>query len=362
MTVMQATPSGWRLLLESDWEGVAGLKALVGGEALDAELAAKLRRRCAEVWNMYGPTETTIWSLVAQLEGGGDRITIGRPILNTQVYVLGAGMELVPEGVAGELYIGGEGLARGYLNRGDLTAERFVPDPFCSSPGARLYKTGDQARYLPNGEFEFLGRGDQQVKLRGYRIELGEIEAALAGVEGVAGAAVLLREDEPGRKQLVAYVTADEKTKQSEGESELVGTLRQRLQARLPDYMVPSAFVLLDAMPLTPNGKLDRKALPASGPASVLEISELSPVEQILCSIFCQVLRLESVGIHDDFFTLGGHSLLATQVVSRIRSAFGVELPVRAIFESPTVAALAERMQLAPSGRARRASAADGAR
>jgi amino acid adenylation domain-containing protein len=346
VTVMQATPSGWLLLLESGWEGSPGLKALCGGEALSADLAAKLAARCDSLWNMYGPTETTIWSLVDEM-GGGGQVTIGRPIANTTVYVLDGSMELVPEGVAGELYIGGDGLARGYLNRGALTAERFVPDPFGPQPGARLYKTGDVVRHLLDGRVEYLGRADQQVKLRGYRIELGEIEQQLASVEGVEAAAALMREDEPGQKCLVAYVRMEEAARRATGEQETIAALRHALQSRLPDYMVPSAFVVLDEMPLTPNGKLDRNVLPAPKSSAPAAAEPTSPVEQLLCAIFAQVLRLEGVGINDDFFELGGHSLLATQVVARINSTFEADVSLRTLFEFPTVADLARQVQLA---------------
>jgi amino acid adenylation domain-containing protein/FkbM family methyltransferase len=345
VTLMQATPSGWLLLLESGWEGAPGLKAVTAGEALSADLAAKLTSRCDSLWNMYGPTETTIYSLGIEVERGAEQITIGRPVANTRVYVLDESMELVPEGVAGELYIGGDGLARGYLNRGDLTAERFVPDPFSGEVGARLYKTGDLVRYLPGGEIEFLGRLDHQVKLRGYRIELGEVEAALVGLEGIEAAVVLAREDEPGQKRLVAYVTPERGASGESSVAEAFSALRAALQTRLPEYMVPAQFVMLDSLPLTPNGKLDRKALPAPAGALASDDAYLAPrnqTEELLAGFWAELLGLERVGVRDNFFELGGHSLLATQFMSRVRRAFRVELPLRLLFERPTVESLAQ--------------------
>ncbi|HEX8337891.1 MAG TPA: amino acid adenylation domain-containing protein, partial [Pyrinomonadaceae bacterium] len=351
VTVMQATPSGWRLLLDSGWEGAPGLKALVGGEALDADLASKLTARCAEVWNMYGPTETTVWSLAAEV--GGATITVGRPIANTTVYVLGPSMEPAPEGVPGELYIGGDGLARGYLNRGALTAERFVPDPFGSIPGARLYRTGDVARWLAAGEVEFLGRVDQQVKLRGFRIEPGEIEAHLRETPGICDAAVVVREEEAGQKRLVAYVTLSGEGVQGEGEAGVVATLRRALAERLPDYMVPSAFVLLDEMPLTPNSKVDRKALPVPGAATAPAANYEEPrgeLEAELARVWAAVLGADRVGAYDNFFDLGGHSLLVVEVQRRLREELGREVSVVEMFQFPTVSALARRLREGAGG------------
>ena len=257
-TVMQATPASWQMLIDAGWERAPALKVLCGGEALGRELANALRARAPEVWNLYGPTETTIWSAVYKLEGAqgaGSAVPLGRPIANTQLYVLDEAMQPVPAEVAGELYIGGTGLARGYLNRPELTAEKFVPNPYSPEPGARLYGTGDLVRYLPNGNLEFVGRVDHQVKLRGYRIELGEIEGVLQEQAGVRQAVVVAREDVPGDKRLVGYVVIDPHHPPT------VSQLRRQLAARLPDYMVPSMFVLLDVLPLTPNGKVNRQAL-----------------------------------------------------------------------------------------------------
>jgi hypothetical protein len=260
-------------------------------------------------------------------------------VANTQVYLLDRSGNPVPVGVPGELYIGGDGLARGYWNRPELTAERFLPDPWSGKSGARLYKTGDLARYLPDGNLEFLGRVDQQVKLRGFRIELGEVEAALGRHPAVRQAVVLAREDAPGHKRLVAYLVT------SAAQAPGVHELRAFLKDQLPEYMVPSAFVLLDALPRTVNGKIDRGALPAPGPNDLPQaeafVAPRTPVEERLAGIWAEVLSLERVGVEDDFFALGGHSLLATRVVSWVRSAFQVDLPLRRLFEAPTVAGLA---------------------
>ncbi|HKH82613.1 MAG TPA: phosphopantetheine-binding protein, partial [Gemmatimonadales bacterium] len=247
----------------------------------------------------------------------------------------------VPIGVAGELYIGGAGLARGYLNRPEITAERFVPHPFSDRPGARLYRTGDLVRYRPDGNLEFLGRVDEQVKIRGFRIEPGEVDAALAAHPAVRQSAVVTREDKPGGKRLVAYYVASDR-----GQEPTTSELRAFMKAKVPEYMVPSAFVGLEAFPLTPNGKIDRRAL-SSAPEVSHSVSEggfvapRTPTEEQLVEIWEEVLGLKQVGVHDDFFDLGGHSLLATRVIWRVHDAFGVELPLLSIFEEPTVAGLA---------------------
>lgn len=339
VTVMQATPVTWRLLLAADWPGKPDLKILCGGEALPLDLAQQLLSRAASLWNMYGPTEATIWSTLCQIKPGEEVISIGRPIANTQVYLLDLQLQPVPVGVPGELYIGGDGLARGYLNRPELTAEHFVCHPFSDEPGARLYKTGDLARYLPDGSIEYLGRLDSQVKIRGYRIELGEIESVLRQHPSIRESVVLIREDTPDDKRLVAYVILRENLKPTASE------LHHFLLERLPEYMVPSTFVSLETFPLTPSGKVDRRALPTLG-AVRLElgatfVAPRTPVEEILADIWTRILRIKHVGIHDNFFELGGHSLLATQVVSRLRTIFQVELPLRKFFETPTIIGLA---------------------
>jgi acyl carrier protein len=279
-------------------------------------------------------------------------IPIGRPIPNTQAYILDDHLNPVPIGVPGELHVGGAGLARGYLNRPELTAEKFMPHPFSSEPGARLYKTGDLARYRPDGAIEFLGRGDNQVKIRGYRIELGEIEAVLAQHPALQEAVVLARDDVPGDRRLVAYVVPRPDVPLPSADE-----LRQSLQQRLPAYMVPAAFVPLEALPLTPNGKVDRKALPPpdrSRAAQEALVAPRTPAEDLLAAIWADVLQVEQVGIYDNFFELGGHSLLATQVISRVRKALQVEVPVRRIFEAPTLAELAAVVRELQANGARR--------
>nr|AEG64697.1 LpmC [Streptomyces viridochromogenes] len=357
VSVMQATPSLWRALLAEDAAVLAGVRVLVGGEALPADLAQALAARAASVTNLYGPTETTIWSTAWEVTAERARQPrIGRPIANTRVYVLDAGLRPAPVGVPGELYIAGEGVVRGYHGRPGLSAERFVADLY-GATGARMYRTGDLVRWTADGELEYLSRVDDQVKLRGYRIELGEIEAVLADHEQVAQAAVLVREDRPGDKRLVAYLVPA-------GDGSLwIPELRDHLAARLPEYMVPSAFVTMEVFPLTPNGKLDRRALPAPeyGSEGTGGRAARSPREEILCGLFAEVLGLESVSIDDDFFALGGHSLLATKLVSRIRSVLDAELAVRRVFEAPTVAQLATVLDdsAAARGRVRRVARPD---
>nr|WTB07107.1 amino acid adenylation domain-containing protein [Streptomyces antimycoticus] len=344
-SVMQATPTLWQALVSQHPEALSGLRVLVGGEALPAGLASRLCELAPEVTNLYGPTETTVWSTAARLAEVSGPPAIGRPIASTQVYVLDAGLSPAPPGVLGDLYIAGRGVARGYAGRPDLTAERFVACPF-GAPGTRMYRTGDVARWTDDGELEFAGRTDDQVKVRGFRIELGEIETVLAELPEVAQVAVVAREAGSGEQRLVAYVVA------APGAAVPVPALRRSVAARLPEYMMPSAFMVLDALPLTPNGKTDRKALPAP------DFGELStgaaprtPQEEILCGLFMETLDLDAVGIHDDFFELGGHSLHATRLVSRARAAFAVELPLRVLWEAPTVARLAARLRGADAAR-----------
>jgi thioesterase domain-containing protein/acyl carrier protein len=332
-TILQATPATWRML-QSDPQSVQGLKALCGGEALPGDLAETLLDQGYELWNVYGPTETTIWSTCCRVEH--NPITIGRPIDNTRVYVLDGTMAPVPVGVPGELYIGGDGLARGYLNRPELTAEKFIADPFRGCPGARLHRTGDRVRYRPDGRLEYLERIDHQVKIRGFRIELGEIEAVLRALPEVAEVVVVAREDVPGDKRLVAYLV-------SQSRSVSPGDLRNHLRRNLPEYMVPSAFVFLVALPLTPNGKVDREALPVPEGSGYEEayVVPRNPMEEGLAEIWREVLGLEHVGVHDSFFDLGGHSLLAVRLFARIEQRFGTRLPLSTLFHSPTITHLA---------------------
>ncbi|BAM88924.1 amino acid adenylation domain protein [Bradyrhizobium oligotrophicum S58] len=345
VTVMHFVPSMLQAFLETAELGRCGSlrDVICSGEALPAETQTRfLTALASRLHNLYGPTEAAVdvsaWA--CRLEPEATQVPIGRPISNIQLYVLDPRLEPVPIGVAGELYISGVGLARGYLHRPSLTAERFVPSPFAR--GERLYRTGDLARWRADGALDYLGRLDHQVKLRGFRIELGEIEAALTAQIGVAQAAVVLRED-AGGKRLVGYVVVQP------GAAIDVETLRGRLQRTLPDYMVPSAIVMLAALPLTPNGKLDRNALPAPEFGSTdIDAAPRNAAETILASIFMDVLGVEHVGIHDDFFACGGHSLLATQVVARAQRELSVQVPLRVLFEAPTVAGLAARLSLAP--------------
>ncbi len=339
-TVMQATPATWRMLLEAGWQGDDQLKVLCGGEALPLDLAGQLLDRVGSLWNMYGPTEATVWSSTCRIESVENGLTVGRPIANTRIYLLDEHHQPVPTGVAGELFIGGDGLARGYLNRETLTAERFVPDPFCSQPGARMYATGDLARYRADARIEVLGRLDFQVKIRGFRIELGEIETALNSLPGVANSVVVAQPDASAGHRLVAYVVAADRD-----QPPAVMDMRHALLAHLPDYMVPSYIVHLEQLPLTPNGKIDRLSLPRVAQSDLVLETEYvppeSPFEQTLAEICADLLELDKVSIDANFFAIGGHSLLATQFVSRIRSAFGEDVPLRVFFERPTVRELA---------------------
>ncbi len=322
-TAMQATPATWRLLIEAGWGG-EGMKVLVGGEALPTGLAAELKGRARSVWNLYGPTETTVWSTVWPVEDLESGVLIGRPIANTQVYILNSLLEPVPVGVTGELYIGGEGVTQGYLNRAELTEERFVANPF---RGGRLYRSGDLARHRPDGQIECLGRIDNQVKVRGYRIELGEIESVLMEREGVEQAAVGLHEGQEGDQRLVAYVVLDP------FEDPTPTELRRHLRSRLPEYMIPHQYLELDELPLTPNGKIDRKALASRSPLGMDSALTVEPpqtrTEKLVAEIWKEVLGTTVVGTHDNFFDLGGHSLLALRVLGRIESETGRHVPPR---------------------------------
>ena len=339
-TAMHATPATWRLLVESGWGGPPSLKVLSGGEALPATLAAELLARCGELWDLYGPTETTMVSAGAPVRPGVP-LWLGNLIANTRLYLLDRHLMQVPIGVPGELYIAGTGLARGYLGRPALTADRFLPEPFSQAPGARMYRTGDLMRRRPDGGLEFLGRTDHQVKLRGFRIELGEIEAVLSRHPTVRQAVVLAREDRPGDKRLVAYVLLASGTP-------AIGELRDYLQRKLPDYMLPSAFVPVSGLPRTSSGKVNRSALPApdhqAHEAASKYVEPRSAVEQLLADVCAEVLGVARMGANDDFFALGGHSLLATRVMARLETALQVELPVRLLFEAPTIAGLAQRI------------------
>jgi acyl carrier protein len=320
------------VLREAGWEGSPGLKALTGGEALTPELATNLSSRVGSLWNCYGPTETTVWSTLEEVKGLP--VTIGRPIDNTTVYVLDDAGRPVAPGVTGHLYIGGEGVTRGYHDRPTLTEERFVQNPFGGS--GRLYDTGDLARLRWDGRLEWLGRSDFQVKVRGHRIELGEIEARLGEHEGVRETVVIVREDRPGDQRIVAYVRPEP------GAELLEPVLRDALRARLPSYMLPQHVVVLDAFPHTPNGKIDRKALPppqaSEGRAHRAPETE---VQRALAEMIADLVGASRIGLDDDFFVLGGHSMSALRLGGRVRAAFGIELPMRIVFGSPTLESLA---------------------
>jgi amino acid adenylation domain-containing protein len=339
-TVMQATPTTWRMLLGSGWAGRPGMKALCGGEALPVALADRLVDAGLELWNMYGPTETTIWSTCARITTRGEKLTIGRPIANTTLYILDQEMAPVPIGVEGELWIGGDGLARGYRGRPDLTDERFVAHPFDATPSARIYRTGDLARYRDDGAVEFLGRIDHQVKIRGFRIELGEIETVLGRHSGVAEAVVVAR-GEGADAELAAYVTVGESPASAH-------ELRRHLARSLPDYMVPATVTALPAFPLTPNGKVDRKALPEPVRERSDEhelVPARTPLERRLASIWERELDVHPIGVTDDFFDLGASSIVAATLFAAIEHDLGDSLPLGAIFKAPTIERLARLIE-----------------
>jgi amino acid adenylation domain-containing protein len=342
--VLKITPSHLNaLLVGADAAGVLPRRWLiVGGEALSWDLVARVRElgEC-RILNHFGPTETTIGSCTFALDDGSERasatVPIGFPIANTSCYVLDEKGQCVPEGVPGELFISGAGVALGYVGQPDLTEEHFRPDPFGDG---RMYATGDLVRRLSDGALEFLGRRDDQIKIRGFRVEPAEIESALRAFDRVRQAAVVAREDGRGERRLVAYVTL---SSQATGEQ-----LRAHLADLIPDYMIPSGFVVVDSLPLTPSGKIDRLALPdpesVNGASATAYVAPRTPVEESVAAIWADVLGLERVGAEDDFFALGGHSLLATQIVAQVRSDFSINLPLHALFTSPTVATLSQQI------------------
>jgi natural product biosynthesis luciferase-like monooxygenase protein len=348
VTHLQCTPSMAILLTQRDdtRAALAGLKRmLAGGEAMPAKLAAELEALVAngKVINMYGPTETTVWSTTHDLVGVNGSVPIGRPIANTQIYILDKNMQPVPVGVRGDLFIGGDSVVRGYLNRPELTRERFVPNPFPHSRGGYLYRTGDVARYRTDGVIEFLGRADFQVKIRGHRIELGEIETVLGENPAVREAVVNAAADSGGHQRLVGYIRF------RDGQSATVNDLREALASRLPEYMIPSTFVFLDEFPLTPNGKVDRKQLPMpEGERPELKQEYAAPrngIEEILAQIWQEALGVERVGVHDNFFELGGHSLSTVQITFRIRREFHLDFPLQTLLRIPTIAGLAKEIE-----------------
>ena len=339
VNIMQATPATWQLLLESGWEGKPGLKALCGGDVLTRTLADKLLDRVGDLWNMYGPTETTVWSAVSQIKKGDAPIKIGHPVGNTQLYILDRFLQPLPIGVTGELHIGGEGLAQGYLNDPRLTNEKFIPDCFSSKPHARLYKTGDHARYLPDYSIGILGRMDDQVKMNGHRIELGEIAAVLMQHPLVDKAIAITRNKTSVDKRLVAYFVPNPDKCPATGE------LQDFLRQKLPSYMVPADIIQMNGLPLTPNGKIDRKALPVPEDIRIVQgyVAPRNKEEQILASIWQDVLGIEQVGIHDNFFELGGASIQSIQTVAKANIS-GLRISVENIFEFQTISELAAQI------------------
>ena len=340
INIMQATPATWQLLVESGWAGEPKLKALCGGEILTRKLADQLLDSVGSLWNMYGPTETTIWSSLGEIKKGDTPITIGKPIGNTQLYILDRYLQPLPIGVVGELHIGGEGLALGYLNHQHLTSEKFIPDCFNSTPGMRLYKTGDSARYLPDYSIEILGRIDYQVKIHGHRIELGEIEAVLMQHPSINEAIVIVRTESSGNKRLVAYfIPMNDKSPDA-------GELRDFIRKKLPAYMIPVVFISIKSLPLTPNGKINRKALPVPEDIRQLpgHVAPRNEVEKTLAKIWQDVLGIEQVGIHDNFFDLGGASIQSLQIVARANMA-SFPLSAENIFEYQTIAELAVQVK-----------------
>lgn len=340
-TVMQATPTTWRLLIEAGWEGSPEFKVLCGGEALPKDLAQKLLQRCGELWNMYGPTETTIWSTLFQVVDRDAPVLIGRPIANTRIYVLDRSGRPVPTGVPGELHIAGAGVARGYLNRPDLTAEKFVRDPLCNVPGGRMYRTGDSGRFLADGNLEFRTRIDNQVKIRGFRVELGEVEAAMESHPAVKQAIAKIFEIQPGDMRLVAYILP-------QGAAPSAAELREHLRAQLPHYMVPQHFPIVAEFPLTPNGKVDRGRLVAPQAMADLDDDEVEPrteTERMVVDLFREMLAIERVSADVSFFDLGGHSILAARVASQLRRKHHPGITLRMIFDAPTAIALASEIE-----------------
>jgi acyl-CoA synthetase (AMP-forming)/AMP-acid ligase II len=344
-TVLQATPSTWRLLVDSGWQPARPIRALCGGEALPRDLADALLGRVRQLWNLYGPTETTIWSTIDRIETPDSAITVGRPIANTQVYVLDAAQQPVGIGVPGEIWIGGRGVAIGYHRQPELTADRFLPDPYSAVVGAKFYRTGDLGKWDVRGRLHHMGRLDHQVKIRGYRIELGEIEAQLATHPAVRQAVVLAREAGPGDLRLVAYVVYQA------GEDLTVSDVRRHLRKQLPDYMIPAMVVAQESLPLTPNGKIDRAALPdpfrVARRSATLTDAPAPGLEQRLAQIWQDLLKIDRVGPHDNFFELGGHSLLSLRAAARIAEATGWRMDPRSLFfqDLRQIAALASAAQ-----------------
>ncbi len=345
ITVMQATPYTWRIMLEAGWDEASPIKVICGGEALPMELAGRIIPRAASLWNVYGPTETTVWSTIKLVKATDRVISIGRPIDNTTVYILDKNLKPLAPGLAGEIYIGGEGVAKGYLNRPELTLEKFITDPFTKDAGSKMYRTGDLGKFLENGEIECLGRADAQVKIRGYRIETGEIEFQLVNGTNVKEAVVVPVADNSGINKLVAFVVVNE-PEEAINAAEQAENWKKALKASLPEYMIPDNFIVVPVMPLTPNGKVDRKALSKQGASMTQAVSEYvaprTDLEHLVAAIWSEFLGIEKISIYDNFFKLGGHSLIAVQVMTRIEKETGKRLPLSALFETSTIKKLAE--------------------
>jgi amino acid adenylation domain-containing protein len=348
VSIMQATPSTWRMMLQSKWEDRLDLKALIGGEALSKDLAEALLNRCASLWNMYGPTETTVWATVKQIKDIEATISIGHPVANCQIYILDQHLRPVPAGRIGEICIGGTGLARAYLNKPELTAKSFVPNPISPELSSRIYRTGDLGKYLENGELQCLGRIDNQVKIRGFRVELGAVEEVLNAQNMVKESLVIAREDRPGDQRLVAYVIVPE-TEDNIQHSKQIALWKQGIKELLPAFMVPGDFVILSKFPLLPNGKINRKLLPKPN-ESLLENKEPTlpetETELLIAEIWKDVLAIESIGVNEDFFDLGGHSLLAVQAVMRLEKETGVKLPITTLFKISVLEEFAKEFDL----------------
>lgn len=348
ITVMQATPYTWRIMLEAGWDKER-VKVICGGEALPMDLAQRILDKATSLWNVYGPTETTIWSTLKEITADDGFISIGKPIDNTAIYILDPFQNMLSPGVAGEIYIAGEGVAKGYLNQAELTAEKFVSDPFSDEPGAKMYRTGDLGTFTPEGDLMYISRIDAQVKIRGYRIETGEIEFNLAKEEAIKQAVVIARADNNGVDKLVAYIVLKEGVPADGDNIELIHQWRNNLRTSVPDYMVPDNFIVIDAMPMTPNGKVDKKALAAQEIETVQTVQYVAPrtdVEKMVADIWTEFLGVEQVGIHDNFFELGGHSLIAVQVMARIEKDTGKRLPLAILFENSTVEKLSLMLEM----------------
>lgn len=350
ITILQATPYTWRMMLEVGWEEHLPIKVFCGGEALAKDLAAKLIPRCDELWNMYGPTETTIYSIIKHVTNPDD-ITIGYPVANTQIYIVDEQMNNVTDGGLGEIFIGGDGVSWGYLNRLDLSAERFIDNPFSNIPGDKIYKTGDLGQLRPDGEVVYLGRMDHQVKVRGYRIELGEIEFNLGKQPDIKQAVVVAREDTPGYPRLVAYLLL-ESGQTGFPESAQLDGWQNALLAVLPEYMVPDDFVLLDVIPSTPNGKIDRKALPKPDYSHIVRseayVAPRTADEKLVADIWQEMMGLDKISMVDNFFQLGGRSLVAVKIMAKLEEKTGKRLPLATLFEHNTIEKLAARLDVNP--------------